>query len=260
MKHAVALKNDGSVYAWGRRDNGEIGDGEPKGPRAVMAIGPIRVPGVEGITQIAADGEHTLALRSDGRVMAWGQNRNGELGNGTRVTGWRPSEVTGLDRVVAIAAGTGGSSAGVSGAVRDDGTVWTWGSNTSAQMGNGLGPLSPDDEGGRVLVPAPVKGIAGARHISIGAGHVAVLLRDGTLRMWGFDGYGETGMGTSGDYNRKPVKPTISNVAAIYLGGYHSFAIDKDGVLWTWGNSFFEGFPSVFLGKMHKVPTRLVLD
>ena len=259
LKHAVALKNDGTVWAWGRRDNGEIGDGEPKGLRAVSAIGPTRVPGLEGITQIAADGEHSLALRSDGRVMAWGQNRNGELGNGTRATGWSPTEVTGLDGVVSIAAGTGGGGAGVSGAVRDDGTVWMWGSNTSGQMGNGLGPLSPDDEGGRVLVPVLVKGITGAKRVSIGAGHAAVLLADGTLRMWGHDGWGQTGVGTSGHYSLKPVKPAHPNVAAIYLGGFHSFAVDTDGSLWTWGNAFVEGGPG-FLGKIHKVPTRLVLD
>ena len=79
----MALEGDGTVWAWGRRDNGEIGDGEPKGLRAERAIGPTRVPG-ERITQIAVDGSHNLALRSDGRGMTWGLNRNGELGIGTR--------------------------------------------------------------------------------------------------------------------------------------------------------------------------------
>lgn len=259
FKHALALKDDGTVYAWGRRDNGEVGDGEPKGLRAVPAVGPTLVPGLRDIIQIAADGGHSLALRADGHVMAWGQNRNGELGNGTRATGWKPTEVTGLDRVVSIAAGTGGGGAGVSGAVRDDGTVWMWGSNTSGQMGNGLGPLSPDDEGGRVLVPIPVKGITGAKRVSIGDGHAAVLLADGTLRMWGHDGWGQTGVGTSGYYSLKPVKPAHPNVAALYLGGSHSFAVDKDGSLWIWGNAFVEAGPG-FLGTVHKVPARLALD
>jgi hypothetical protein len=75
-----------------------------------------------------------------------------------------------------------------------------WGSNTSAQMGNGLGPLSPNDEGGRVLVPTQVKGIAGAQRVSIGTGRAAVLLADGTLRMWGHDGWGQTGVNTSRSY------------------------------------------------------------
>ena len=91
------------MWAWGRRSNGEIGDGARGG---VSAIGPTRVPGLEGIKQIAADGSHTLALRSDGHVMAWGLNHSGELGTGTRDNASTPVEVKGLDRVVAIAAGT----------------------------------------------------------------------------------------------------------------------------------------------------------
>ena len=122
-KHAVALRKDGTVWAWGTRDEGAIGDGQPKTLRPVMAIGPTQVKGLEGITQIAATGHHNLALRSDGKVMAWGHNRDGQLGNGTRDNGWTPAEVTGLDRIVAIAAGVA-SFAGncFSGAVRDDGT------------------------------------------------------------------------------------------------------------------------------------------
>ncbi len=259
-KHAVALRADGTVWAWGRRDNGEIGDGEPTGLRPLRAIGPTRVPGVQGITQLAVDGSHNLALRADGHVMAWGSNRNGELGNGTRVTGWKATEVSGLDRIVSIAAGTGGSAAGCSGAVRDDGTVWMWGTNSSAQMGNGAGPLSPDDPGARMLVPVPVMGIAGARRISIGLGHVAVLLNDGTLRMWGHDGWGQIGVGTSGFYQEKPMAVKgLQNVAAIYLGGPHSVAVRTDGTLWIWGKSFIENGPGL-LGKNLHVPTRFNLE
>jgi alpha-tubulin suppressor-like RCC1 family protein len=256
-KHAVALRKDGTVWAWGRRDNGEIGDGAPTGLRPLRAIGPTRVPGLEGITQIAVDGSHNLALRSDGRVMSWGSNRNGELGIGTRLTGWTPVEVSGLDHVVAIAAGTGGAGAGSSGAVRDDGTVWMWGTNTSAQMGNGQGPMSPDDPGGRNLAPVPVKGVAGAKRLSIGFGHVAALLGDGTLRLWGHDGWGQIGVGMSGSYQQKPMKVTgIANVAAVYLGGLHSIAVCADGTLWIWGKSFIENGPGL-LGKNLHVPTRL---
>jgi hypothetical protein len=257
-KHAVALRKDGTVWAWGRRDNGEIGDGKSEGLRALRAIGPTRVPGLEGITQIAVARSHNLALQADGRVMAWGSNSDGELGNGERLTGWTPTVVIGIDRVVSIAAGTGGGK-GLSGAIRSDGTVWLWGTNTSAQMGNGLGPLSPDDAGGRVLQPVPVAGVAGAKSFSLGDGHVAVLLRDGTLRMWGHDGWGQIGVGTSGFYHEKPTRVTaISGVADVYLGGAHSFAVRTDSTFWIWGKSFIENGPGL-LGKNLHVPTRLDL-
>jgi hypothetical protein len=256
-KHAAALDRDGVVWAWGNREDGAIGDGKPTTLRPLPAIGPTRVPGLRGITRIAVDRLHNLALTSDGHIMAWGSNSDGELGVGTRVTGWTPAEVTGLDRVVAIAAGTGGGK-GVSGAVRDDGTVWIWGSNTSAQLGNGAGPMSPDDPGGRNPLPVQVKGVALARSLSLGLGHAAALLRDGTLRMWGHDGWGQIGVGTAGFYQEKPMKVTgMANVAAIYLGGPHSFAVRSDGTLWIWGTNFIDG--QGILGKYLHVPTRLDL-
>jgi alpha-tubulin suppressor-like RCC1 family protein len=258
-RHAVALRQDGTVYAWGLRDHGEVGDGKPTGLRAVSALGPVRVPGLEDITQIAVGPTHNLALRQDGHVLAWGSNNDGELGNGTRNTGWTPTEVAGLDRVVWIAAGAGSMAKGVSGAVRDDGTVWMWGSNTSSQFGTGEGPLAPDDAGGRVLLPVIVKGATGAKRMSIGFGHVAALLRDGSLQMWGHDGWGQIGVGTSGFYQERPVKLTgISNVAAVYLGASHSFAVRADGTLWIWGPRFFPH--AGILGKYLHVPTRLDLN
>ena len=259
-RHALALRKDGTVWAWGSRDDGTLGDGDARGGRVLRVVGalaPIAVPGLEGITQIATGWKHNLALRRDGRVMSWGTNSDGELGIGTRFTGWTPAEVTGLDRVVAIAAGSGAAH-GVSGAIRDDGTVWLWGSNAAAMMGNGEGPLSPDDPGGRNPLPVQVKGIAGAKSLRIGEGHVAVLLGDGTLRMWGHDGWGQIGVGTSGGYHEKPMKVTaIANVAAVYLGGVHSFAVRADGTFWMWGFGFYRG--QGIIGKDLHVPTRLDL-
>jgi alpha-tubulin suppressor-like RCC1 family protein len=255
-KHAVALRKDGTVWAWGTRDDGAIGDGEPKTLRPVMAIGATQVTGLQGITRIAARGSHNLALRSDGKVMAWGQNRYGQLGNGTRDNGWTPAEVSGLDRIVAIATGSG--SASFSGAVRDDGTVWMWGSGTSGVMGNGIRNPSPDDPGGRNLLPLQVPGLANVKALSFGSGHVAALLGDGTLRMWGFDGFGQIGVGTSAGYYPKPVMPKgITNVAFVRLDGQRSFAVRTDGSLWIWGFGWDSG--QGILGRNLHVPTLLEL-
>jgi alpha-tubulin suppressor-like RCC1 family protein len=259
-KHAVALRKDGTVWAWGTRDNGAIGDGKPATLRPVRAIGPTRVEGLAGVTRIAVARSHNLALKADGRVMSWGANSQGELGIGTRLTQWTPVEVIGLDHVVSIAAGSASMGYGVSAAVRDDGAVWMWGSNTSAQFGTGDGPLSPDDPGARQLLPVAVKGVAGVTSVSLGFGHAAALLRDGTLRMWGHDGWGQIGVGSSGAYQVRPMKVgSLSKVSAVYLGGAHSFAVRADGTLWIWGKSFIENGPGL-LGKNLHVPTRLDLN
>jgi alpha-tubulin suppressor-like RCC1 family protein len=236
-KHAVALRKDGTVWAWGTREEGAIGDGQPKTLRPVMALGPTQVKGLQGITRIAAAGNHNLALRSDGKVMAWGLNRDGQLGNGTRDSAWTPVEVSGLERIVDIGAGVA-SFAGncYSGAVRDDGTVWLWGSGGSGVMGNGTPLVSPDEPGGRNLLPLQVPGLTKVKKLTLGTGHVAALLTDGTLRMWGHDGYGQIGVGTSNEYYFKPVAvKTLTNVAAVYLGSMRSFAVRTDGTLWIWG-------------------------
>src|SRR5688572_16289488 len=217
-KHAVALRRDGTVWSWGKRDEGRLGDGDalPAGSlRVLSASAPVRVPGLEGITKIAVGPTHNLALTRDGQVMAWGTNRSGELGAGTEATGWTPVLVTGLDNVLDISAGSAADH-GVSGAVRQGGTVWMWGSGASAGMAVGQAALSPDDPGGRNLLPIQVKGVAAAQRIAIGSGNVAALLADGTLRMWGHNGFGEMGAVTSGSYATTPVKTTISNVAAVY--------------------------------------------
>jgi len=259
-KHGLALRKDGTVWAWGTRDDGALGDGQPKTLRPVMAIGPVQVPGLQGITKIASGRRHNLALRSDGRVMSWGRNQDGQLGNGTRTNGWLPGEVSGLDRVVAIATGkgsVGGNS--FSGAVRDDGTVWLWGTATSGVMGDGNEPAAPDLPGGRILLPRQLKSLTNVKALSLGYGHAAALLRDGSLWMWGFNGYGQIGVPSpDSSYHPKPVKVTgISNVAATYVGSMRSFAVRTDGSVWIWGFASIGG--QGISGKNLRVPTLLEL-
>jgi alpha-tubulin suppressor-like RCC1 family protein len=93
--------------------------------------------------------------------------------------------------------------------------------------------------------------------VSLGAGHVAALLTDGTLLLWGHDGFGQIGVGTSGAYHERPTKVTaLTKVAAVYLGGAHSLAVGADGALWIWG---FGYAGQGLLGRNLNVPTRLDL-
>jgi alpha-tubulin suppressor-like RCC1 family protein len=125
-------------------------------------------------------------------------------------------------------------------------------------MGNGVENPSPDDPGGRNLLPLLVKGIAGAKEAAVGAGHIAVLLNDGSVRAWGMNGYGELGLGRTSSYEVVPVKvPGISNVATLRLGGYNSYAIRSDGSLYIWGFGLSSG--SGILSRNLRTPTRLDL-
>ncbi len=89
-------------------------------------------------------------------------------------------------------------------------------------------------------------------------GDVAALLADGTLRMWGHNGFGEMGTATPGSYATRPVKVSaLTNVVAVYLGNSRSCAVLKDGTFWIWGFGYSSA--QGILAKNVKAPTRLDL-
>jgi alpha-tubulin suppressor-like RCC1 family protein len=88
------------------------------------------VPDLSGVTAIAAANDHTVALKIDGKVWAWGDNSHGELDDGSTTRRFRPFHVSRLSGIMGIAAGGSHSVA-----LKDDGTVWAWGSNGHGQLG-----------------------------------------------------------------------------------------------------------------------------
>lgn len=100
--HSLAITRDGDVWAWGNNEHGQLGQ---ESEQQVLAT-PQHVPGLHDIRTIAAGENHSLALDRDGRVWAWGSNRDGELGAsfGSRSSVAQPEPVPGFDGVIAIAA------------------------------------------------------------------------------------------------------------------------------------------------------------
>jgi len=124
--HSTALRNDGTVWAWGMNRAGQLGDGTTNSRHT-----PVQVNGLTNVTAISAGGTnsgepHTMALRSDGTVWAWGSNWNGRLGLGDGTTTDRhiPVQVNGLTNMTGISAGGSHTIA-----LRGDGYVWGWGHN-----------------------------------------------------------------------------------------------------------------------------------
>lgn len=147
--HSVVLKSDGTVWGWGYNGLGQLGADKTLFP-SIPA--PRQVPISGTVTAIAAGLDHTLALLADGTVWAWGFNGLGQLGNNTIVDNSTPAQVqiltgatltplTGITRIFAV----GHHNL----AVKNDGTVWAWGNNTSGQLGiataatpNGYSPVA----------------------------------------------------------------------------------------------------------------------
>src|SRR6185436_17247975 len=95
---------------------------------------PIQVNPITGIVTIGAGEVHSLGLKNDGSVWAWGRNLFGELGNGTNNNSNVPVQVSTLTDITALAGGAGGVH---SLALKNDGTLWAWGYNAYGELGNG---------------------------------------------------------------------------------------------------------------------------
>jgi len=172
---------------------------------------------------IGAGPDNSVAVLSDGTVRTLGGNPFGNLGNGT--TGGQsasPAKVTGLDTAVGVAAGSSHLLALLS-----DGTVRSWGLNTSGQLGNGTTTNSN--------VPVTVMGLRDVVGISSGASHSLALLADGTVRTWGNNVSGQLGNGTYTASSVPVAVSGLSNVAAVAGGGGNGTALLADGTVRAWG-------------------------
>jgi len=226
--HTVALKSDGSVWAWGYNYYGQLGDGS----RTEWGEGisyPVQVAGLSGVTAIATGYTHTVALKSDGSVWAWGFNGVGQLGDGSTTGKSTPVQVVGLSDVAAIAAGDDHTVA-----LKSDGSVWAWGHNEYGQLGDG----STTNQ----YSPVQVAGLSDVAAISAGRGHTVALKSDGSVWAWGYNYYGQLGDGsTTGarEWISTPVQAAgLSDVVAIAAGYYHTVALKSDDSVWVWGANF----------------------
>ena len=118
--HTVALKSDGTVWAWGNNSYGQLGES----PTNMKRLIPVQVNSkiLNDVVAVAAGASHTIALKSDGTVCAWGYNGYGQLGDGTMADRYAPVQVSGLSGVTAIAGGWFYTVA-----LKSDGTIWAWG-------------------------------------------------------------------------------------------------------------------------------------
>ncbi|WP_309894220.1 hypothetical protein [Archangium sp.] len=129
--HTLAVKQDGTLWAWGQNSSGQLGVANTN---TAHRTSPVQVPGLSNASAITAGHCHTVALKQDGTLWAWGCNDFGQLGDGTTTTYFRPSpvQVTGLSNVSATAAGYYHTVA-----LKQDGTDWAWGHNGYGQLGDG---------------------------------------------------------------------------------------------------------------------------
>lgn len=226
---SLAIRKDGTVWAWGANDHGQLGDGS-KNDRNI----PAQVKNLADVTAISAGEGFALALRTDGTVWAWGANDDAQLGNGSKEDSSTPVQVKSLTNVRAISAG---GSFGV--ALRSDGTVWQWGLNNMGDstpngkttywgVGPGKNRWNP--------VPIEVADISDVLAIAAGSFHCVALERNGTVWAWGATH--DLFSGGEAPDSTVPVRfGEFSDATAIAAAGGASLALRRDGTMWGWGDN-----------------------
>jgi hypothetical protein len=166
--HCLALKSDGTVWAWGWNLKGQTGPEDEGGNSNT----PVRVAGIDDVVDISAGMYHSVALRSDGSVLAWGANEYGQLGTGNELDSPMPMKVEGLSEVSQVAGGMNFTIA-----LKTDGNVWAWGKNDYGQLGSDSLPVTS--------TPVKVSGIGDVIRVAAGSRHAGALKSNGTVWVWG---------------------------------------------------------------------------
>jgi alpha-tubulin suppressor-like RCC1 family protein len=216
-----------AVYGWAGDYHGELGIGQADADPHYVT--PALAPANSGIVSVTGGNQYAVALTNTGGVLAWGDNANGQLGDGTQNDAVTPQAVPGLESGVKQAVANHGST---SYAVKTDGSVVSWGSNYNGELGNGTETGS--------LTPVAVQGLAGpVDHLTGGGGEALAVMADGTVDAWGTNEYGGLGDGTTTDRPYAAPVPGLSNIVAVGAGYDTSFAIDSSGNLYGWGGNAF---------------------
>lgn len=256
--HSLALLADGTVKAWGLNTDGQVGDGTTTSPRTTPA--PVTGLGTgSGVVAIAAGGTHSLALRSDGTVVAWGNNQQGQLGINAATPTRAPTPMpvkdsTGapLSNVVAIAAGSMHSVA-----LTSSGTVYVWGYGGEGQLGTGPGVSF---QYGAVALP----NLLGVTRIAAGGAFSLFLqtngLSSGTVWATGSNASGQLGDGSLA--GRNTPASVLTGAVGLVAGDLHSLAPSVAGPVWGWGTNANGqlGTGGVVSPRLVKVPVTALPD
>ncbi|MFN0180321.1 MAG: RCC1 domain-containing protein [Gemmatimonadales bacterium] len=249
---SYALLENGTVWAWG------LGVANNLGVRLSGARDrhtPGQVPGLAGVTRIAAFGAAAMAIMRDGSVRGWGEMPD-QLTGGTRVFPGvaTPIVVAGLANVTDIAGGPSGGYA-----LTREGTVYAWGGNLKGELGTGT---ATDEFRGPGLVP----GLSEVVSIATTFRAAAAVTRDGRVWTWGSNEQGGLGHGTQADV-REPGQSTPAPMAGITDAvevkaasfGRHFIVRRRNGTLVGWGNSDWGQLGAGVSGRFQLKPTPIKL-
>jgi alpha-tubulin suppressor-like RCC1 family protein len=226
--HNCVLLSNGSVKCWGNNEYGQLGNGDSGSGKHEFR--PVTVSNLSGVIAVAAQGAHTCAVLNDGAVKCWGNNRDGELGNGESGPGNHqslPVAVSNLNGVLAL--GLGGFHTC---ALLGNSNVKCWGLNYTGQLGSGESGVGADRSS-----PVGVTNLSGAVAVTAGRAHTCAQLSSGNVKCWGANSDTQIGNGQSTDVTSPMAVSNLANVLSVAAGSYHTCAQLSAGGVKCWGNN-----------------------
>ena len=238
------VKDDGTLWAVGGNENGQLGDGSTQSKSSIVKI-------MDGVSKVSAGGEHTLVLKTDGSLYAMGMGKLGQLGNGSLDISSTPVKI--MDNVAQIDAGYSYSAA-----IKTDGTLWVWGYNVKGHFSKDhenvvSAPIQIDSDCKDVACGpfallivkndntlwnkfVDIKMMSGdVSNVAAGREHNAYTVTNSDLYLWGSNTLGQIGDG-SRDEKTEPVH-VASNVVSVSAGYSHTLFIKNDNSLWATGSN-----------------------
>ncbi len=221
--HNVAIQTDGTLWAWGRNNFGQLGDGSN-----IDRTSPVQIGSGNDWAFVDSGDYHTIAIKNDGTLWSWGQNDSGQLGDGTFTNRNTPLQIGTDTNWHSVSLGTKFTLA-----LKSNGEIWGWGETGSNQLGIGISALNQN-------VPVHVGTDADWIAIAAGANFGLAVKTNGTL--WGWGDHNNAALG-NGQITGTTLHPTPSgaatNWAAIATGNTTTLALRSDDTLWSWGGNTF---------------------
>ena len=226
LNFSLALDENGALWAWGQNANRQISK-----DATYQYLAPFKIELPAPVARFACGGDHVIVMDRTGTLWSWGYNGRGQLGLGHTNPVVGSAQITkppGMGNITSLAASIYSSHA-----VDAAGKIWSWGYNGNGELGDGssMNRSSP--------VPVDVTtGIPAVRSVTAGGYHTMAAAVDGSIWAWGYNGYGQLGIGSYSS-NDKPVKLVAGLTIASTLGTglYHSLGVASTGDVWSWGNN-----------------------
>ncbi|MHC4660833.1 MAG: RCC1 domain-containing protein [Planctomycetota bacterium] len=204
---------------WGRDYYGQLGHGLPG-----KCLSPVRTVIEDVVVNTAGSDGHSLAVLSNGSVLAWGRNANGQLGDGTTTQRETPVLVSDISNAISSSAGAYHSLSALS-----NGSVLAWGSNSYGQLGDGTTTQRE--------TPVLVSDITNGVSVSAGDYFSLSVLSNGSILTWGYNGWGQLGDGTTTQRETPVLVSGITDAVYAVAGAYHALAVLSNGSVLAWGRN-----------------------